>query len=72
MLPPREKNQEVCAESQTINNKAMDGNNNEICDSIWKYAFKPPTLTITIMYLNVYSYNVKFNTTRLFVYIINR
>ena len=54
MLPRRGKNQELCTESQTSNNKAMDGNNNEICDSIGKYAFKLSTLTITIMNINVF------------------
>ena len=34
MLPPRGENQELCTESQTSNNKAMDGNNNELCDII--------------------------------------
>ena len=53
MLPPRDKNQELCAEYQT-SNKAMYGNNYELCDSIVKYAFHLPTLTITIMNLNIF------------------
>ena len=53
MLPYRGENQELCTESQTIN-KAMDGNNNELCDSIGKYAFKLPTLTVTIININVF------------------
>ena len=45
MLPRRGENQELCTESLACNNKAMDSNNNQLYDSIGKYAFKLPTLT---------------------------
>ena len=32
----------------------MGGNNNELYDSMGKYAFKLPTLTMTIMNINVF------------------
>ena len=54
LFPPREKNQELCAESETSNNNAMDSNNIQLCDSIWKYAIKLRKITITSMNLDVF------------------
>ena len=55
LLPPKEKNQELCADSQMSNTNAMDSNNNKLFDSIWKYACKLSKITITIMNLDVLS-----------------
>ena len=45
---------ELCVENQTSNNNDTDGNNNQLCDSILKYVFKLPEMTITIMNLDVF------------------
>ena len=59
LLPPREKNQELYAESQTRNNNAMDYNNNQLCDSIWKYAFKLIKMAIPNMHLDVFPTSIQ-------------
>ena len=53
MFTLKEKNRELCTESQMSNTNVMDSNNNTLCDSIWKYAFKLSKITIIIMNLGV-------------------
>ena len=55
----KEKNQELCAESQMNNTNAMGSNNNKSCDSFWKYAFKLSKITIIIMNLDVFLPNIQ-------------
>ena len=54
VFTPKEKNQELCAESQMSNTNVMDSKNNKLCDSIWKYAFKLSKITLIIMNLDVF------------------
>ena len=49
----REKNRELCAETQMSNTNVMDSNNNTLGDCIWKYAFKLSKITIIFMNLGV-------------------
>ena len=54
MFTPKDKNQELCAESQMSNTNVMDSNNNILSDSMLKYAFKLSKITIIIMNLDVF------------------
>ena len=53
VFTPKDKNRELCTESQMSNTNVMDSNNNKLLDGIWKYAFKLSKTTIIIINLDV-------------------